>query len=619
MRRGGVARGFAASHAGADDLGRCSVQSLEAVCRGARGSGCLSLADRGLAAIPQRVFELSDSLDAGEKFWECVELFKLDLAHNVLQDANGAWGRLGATLRVVRLSHNSLTSLPAALLDGTLARLEHLDAGDNKLQSIVFGAALEALTTLSLPRNDLCDLDKLGEACPRLEKLDVSGNSRLGRLPWLESLRLESLDAAGCGLNELPRLPQSLRRIDVARNALRELPRGLEELGLLVFLDLRENKLGPALRLRWPPALQQLFLSFNGLRSCDSDGGGSATILDLGSNSLDKIPEFVSLCATQLQSLDLSNNDLKELPPSLGYFPKLHRINLDGNPLRAIRRDVAGGGTECIKKFLRSRGAAPPGLDAAPSKATPADRLNKLANGVRDAESKGVLDFSGGGHAAWPLSVNDAETIAAALESDDGLDEYVADRNKRSAKTAVRVLDASSNALSDLPDCELLLALGGAVRELRSRREPLLRRNRPLPPRRRATFVAPLYQESNIVAREAAIAVRALAELTNLDVARNQLADLGFLFGLSALRTVNLTGNCLKALGEGWHLLGDVEVLDVSENHLSSLGDVHKAPRLAVLNVSNNDLRSVDADLGLSPALRALTLHGNPQRTIRAA
>ena len=41
-----------------------------------------------------------------------------------------------------------------------------------------------------------------------------------------------------------------------------------------------------------------------------------------------------------LASLDASNNDLADVPAALGYLPKLHRLALDGNPLRAVRRDV---------------------------------------------------------------------------------------------------------------------------------------------------------------------------------------------------------------------------------------------------------------------------------------
>ena len=66
-------------------------------------------------------------------------------------------------------------------------------------------------------------------------------------------------------------------------------------------------------------------------------------------------------------------------------------------------------------------------------------------------------------------------------------------------------------------------------------------------------------------------------------------------------------------------MLVSLETLDVADNRIGGLGDVHRAPRLRVLDLANNSIRAVPPELGLSPELRTLVLHGNPQRSVRAA
>ena len=89
-------------------------------------------------------------------------------------------------------------------------------------------------------------------------------------------------------------------------------------------------------------------------------------------------PESLGRCIN-LRALDASNNDLAELPCSLGTLPKLQRIALDGNPLRSVRRDVIERGCEAVKAFLRTRAATP-------AEKTSEDDFDPLAlaNRVRD-------------------------------------------------------------------------------------------------------------------------------------------------------------------------------------------------------------------------------------------
>ena len=56
---------------------------------------------------------------------------------------------------------------------------------------------------------------------------------------------------------------------------------------------------------------------------------------------------------SNLKRLDLSNNDLNTLPPQLGLMDNLTSIAIDGNPLRAIRREIIAKGTNAIKDYLK--------------------------------------------------------------------------------------------------------------------------------------------------------------------------------------------------------------------------------------------------------------------------
>ena len=61
-------------------------------------------------------------------------------------------------------------------------------------------------------------------------------------------------------------------------------------------------------------------------------------VLDLGNNKIQEIPvAFVHFLAN-LSNLCLINNDLQQLPPLLGFHAKIQTLQVDGNPLKTLRR-----------------------------------------------------------------------------------------------------------------------------------------------------------------------------------------------------------------------------------------------------------------------------------------
>lgn len=85
----------------------------------------------------------------------------------------------------------------------------------------------------------------------------------------------------------------------------------------------------------------------------------SITELLVQANQLTVCPDDIHLLRN-LKVLDLSNNCLTNLPPSLGYMTSLQKILLEGNSIRTIKRILLSSPVaDDLKTFLRTRGPAP--------------------------------------------------------------------------------------------------------------------------------------------------------------------------------------------------------------------------------------------------------------------
>lgn len=141
----------------------------------------------------------------------------------------------------------------------------------------------------------------------------------------------------------------------------------LVSLKALRFLDLHQNKLEVFPELPEKAALDQVLLGFNSLQAISDSSimrvRDTITVLDVRDNRLRTVPEKIAHLF-RIKTLDLTNNDLNELPAGLGYLKDLHHLMVEGNPLRTIRRAVVSGGSEMLKKYLRTRGGPPVGVEA---------------------------------------------------------------------------------------------------------------------------------------------------------------------------------------------------------------------------------------------------------------
>ena len=74
----------------------------------------------------------------------------------------------------------------------------------------------------------------------------------------------------------------------------------------------------------------------------------------LAENGLLEVPDAVTLSWPRLQTFDLQNNDLTNVPPRLGLL-SLRSLLLTGNRIKWLRQSVLDKGTPAVLQFLRDR------------------------------------------------------------------------------------------------------------------------------------------------------------------------------------------------------------------------------------------------------------------------
>ena len=230
-------------------------------------------------------------------------LTRIDASANQLAALPEALGRLVPSLRVLDVTKNGLRDLPSDL--GECAELEALRASHNGLRSLDFlRAPLLRLTELHADKNGLSEVPASLWLCPRLKHVSLCAN----RLSNLASL---AMPPAGGG---------------AATSAGVVAP--------LEHLDLGENRLGALPPLGLYPCLREVHVQQNGIRELP-------------------VPELTPL--TQLQTLDISMNDVSTLPPDLARLPLLQNLTIVGNPIRSIPQSVQQRGATAVIDLLRKR------------------------------------------------------------------------------------------------------------------------------------------------------------------------------------------------------------------------------------------------------------------------
>jgi Leucine-rich repeat (LRR) protein len=152
------------------------------------------------------------------------------------------------------------------------------------------------------------------------------------------------------------RLCSKLETLTLNKNGIERIEKGaFSQAKSMIVLELKENRLLTFNEAPWSERLDTLALSFNRLTEFDDfDRCPKLTVLILNDNKIKRIsPNIIKL--KDLKTLDLSNNDLPDLPSEIGFINSLVRMQIEGNPLKAIRQNIRASGTNNLKTYLRDR------------------------------------------------------------------------------------------------------------------------------------------------------------------------------------------------------------------------------------------------------------------------
>ena len=392
--------------------------------------------------------------------------------------------------------------------------------------------------------------------------------------------------------------------------------------------------------------ITQLFLmyeSIGALQVGDFSGLAALETLDLSDNPLTELPPTIFDGLRALYSLDLSNNSLTELPPAISGLRALSTLRLHDNRLTALPAGAFSSLTDLrflslnnnlltelppaifdglgALNILRLQGnrltALPAGVFTGPAALSAlylnSNSLAALPSGIFDrlAELE-VLYLNNNNLTALPSGIftglSDLETLKL---SDNSLTELPA--GLFSDLTELDYLSLSNNLLTELP--------AGLFSGLRVLTVLRLEGN--------SLYVLPagafaglarlgiLYLNDNSLTALPPSAFAGLAALDILYLNGNGLTELpaGAFAGLTALRFLLLDDNGLTALPTGAFTgLTALETLDLSNNHLMELpeGVFRGLTALRSLDLNDNSLTALTAGVfrGLT-ALRSLDLNTN--------
>ncbi|XP_052868495.1 chaoptin [Anopheles cruzii] len=245
----------------------------------------------------------------------------LNLSQNGLQEIPAELFRSAYSLRVLDLAHNSLKYLPDNLVISE--GLERLDVSHNQFTKIPV-TALSNLAAMAL-----CELDLSHNHIGAIHSVDLSNKFRV-------SCSLRALSWLDLSHNRLVRLDDA---------AFATLPR-------LEVLDLSHNDelevMGKAF-VGVEASLIELRLANVSLSAVPELSNPSLRSLKIAHNNLPSIPPELAANISSLRELDLSDNDLTNVPLITHSLPYLKYLYLSGNPITTLTNTSLLGAADTLE------------------------------------------------------------------------------------------------------------------------------------------------------------------------------------------------------------------------------------------------------------------------------
>ncbi|CAK8698612.1 unnamed protein product [Clavelina lepadiformis] len=337
---------------------------------------------RKVALIFQHLVELSLSNNSLTTFpfevlKHCTHLETLDVSENQIKDSFPMFllnpasfkeitekgtgenqrksSKVTHPLKTLKLGCNCLVLFPL-WVPPILSKLIHLDLKQNEIASFISpenccdeelgSSAMLHLKSLNLSRNKISTIFPSSFVCmPSLAHLDVSEN------------RIEKVDNS----SQDDRLLVKLENLNLSSNILAEIPQIVPFLPNLQCLSLSNNiiKHVPVPKLWKTKQLKELDLSHNAISDISDLANmlpsywSSLRSLNLANNQINLLsPSIGDL--KNLEILDISHNQLKTLPDEIGHLNRLMKLGIKENNLN-LDNSIINGRAQDICKFLYAR------------------------------------------------------------------------------------------------------------------------------------------------------------------------------------------------------------------------------------------------------------------------
>lgn len=237
----------------------------------------------------------------------------------------------------------------------------------------LFRDHLQGNSTLDLKGKDIKTWSpRLWIDYSHIKTLDLSNNPGLGAIVVPEEFglmrSLQNLRLHQCGIDKLPvslLKMEFLQNLELEKNNFKVFfddddisPENIQ-LNSLVYLNMNGNQLTQIPKVtKYIPSLKQLHLHMNKVESLNylcRSAFVSLETFDIGGNKLTELPAAFVHYLKNLKQLVVINNDIQKLPNLVGKHAMLKNFQVEGNPLKSIRRPIIARGSAGILQYLADR------------------------------------------------------------------------------------------------------------------------------------------------------------------------------------------------------------------------------------------------------------------------
>ncbi|KAI8091237.1 uncharacterized protein B0P05DRAFT_463071 [Gilbertella persicaria] len=481
---------------------------------------------------------------------------------------------------------------------------------DNKLKALPDSLQnLQNLTSVLLPYNQFETVPAILSELKQLRELNLSHNQIKGDVR-IESSTLEQLDL---GYNEIrgfdmPR-NTSLIKLNLSHNQLEELPLSFRSWSKLQDLNVNQNRLVslfPAIRDSTSTvtlaSLVRLDAGNNYITSMVEGNQGQVLMpklieLSLMTNKLDDSGLEGLKDTPYLQTLDISSNQLKNIPLLLTDLEQLERLDIRGNQLHTLPYELG--------KLTR--------LKAIQCEGNPMRSFTSMSQTQ-------LIESLRGSYAQQESEEQEGEAVKKEQDMDITVEEL--SRQLTQKVNLSERLDLSHKELTNIPSeyLEFKQEVPGTL---------LLNHNQfitfPIIPLTKISdFIVTLVLDHNrLTSFNLSLEGVVFAHLKTLKLNNNRIKSLECnpnTASFPRLEELSLNYNALTTLSDDLpKVLPSLKILLASSNKLDNLTDACFGQGLEILDISNNDIGYLPPGLSRIQSLKELVVFGNRFRVPRPA